>query len=112
MAMVPDETRAAQNEALFRSVNEEIEKLGQVERSGERFTAFVCECSDGTCAEQLQLTTSEYEEVRSESRWFAIAPGHLTEAIEHVVRTSDRYLIVEKDTREAAEIAESTDPRD
>jgi hypothetical protein len=105
--------RAAQNETLFRSVNEEIEKLGQVESSsGQRLTAFVCECSDGTCAEQLQLTLGEYEEVRSQSRWFAIAPGHETEQIEHVVRATDRYVIVEKDTPAAADIAEITDPRD
>jgi hypothetical protein len=107
------EERAANNEALFRKVNEAIEKLGQVEsKSGEHFTAFVCECSDGTCAEQLQLTLGEYEEVRSEGSWFAIAPGHVTEQIEHVVRTTDRYLIVEKDTPAAAEIAGISDPRD
>jgi hypothetical protein len=105
--------RAAQNEALFRSVNEQIEKLGQVwSPSGEPLTAFVCECSDGTCAEQLQLTLDEYEEVRSESRWFAIAPGHETEQIEHVVRANERYVIVEKDTPAAAGVAEITDPRD
>jgi hypothetical protein len=106
------EDRAAQNEALFRRVNEEIEKLGQVERSAGRFTAFVCECSDGTCAKQVELTIAEYEEVRSESRWFAIAPGHVTDQIEHVVRKNDRYAIVEKDSPGAASIADVTDPRD
>ena len=106
------EERAAQNETLFRSVNEEIEKLGQVERKAGRFTAFVCECSDGKCAQQVQLTLPEYEEVRTESRWFAVAPGHVTEQIEHVVRTSDRYVIVEKDTPVATKIAEISDPRD
>jgi hypothetical protein len=110
--MSPFEERAARNEVLFRSVNEEIEKLGQVQGSVERFTAFVCECSDGTCAEQVHLTISEYEEVRSESRWFAVVPGHVTDEIEHVVRTNDRYAIVEKDTKGAAEIADVTDPRD
>jgi hypothetical protein len=104
------EERAAKNEALFRSVNEEIEKLGPAGSGGS--TAFVCECSDGTCAQQLQLTLAEYEEVRSRSRWFAIAPGHVTEQIEHVVRSTDRYLIVEKDTPAAAEIVEISDPRD
>lgn len=106
------EERAAQNETLFRRVNEEIEKLGRVEGSSPTLTAYICECSDGACTMQVQLTTVEYEEVRSESRWFAVVPGHATEEIEHVVRTNDRYAIVEKDTPEAAEIAESTDPRD
>jgi hypothetical protein len=109
----PFEQRAAQNEALFRNVNEEIEKLGLVEsESGQPLAAFVCECSDGTCAEQVQLTIGEYEEVRSRSRWFAIAPGHVTAEVERVVRTTDRYVIVEKDAPDAAEIADVTDPRD
>jgi hypothetical protein len=107
------EERAAKNETLFRSVNEEIEKLGQVEsKSGQRLIAFVCECSNGTCAEQLHLTIDEYEEVRSQGRRFAIAPGHLTGQIEHVVRETDRYVIVEKDTPVAIEITEDADPRD
>jgi hypothetical protein len=106
------EERAAQNEVLFRRVNEEIEKLGQIDPgSGSRRTAFVCECSDGTCSQQVHLTIAEYEEVRSDARWFAIAPGHVTEEIEHVVRRTDRFLIVEKDTREAVEIVEDLDPR-
>ena len=110
--MTSFEERAAQNEALFRSVNEEIEKLGQVEQKAGRFTAFVCECSDGTCAQQIQLTIPEYEEVRSEGRWFAVVPGHVTEEIEHVVRATDRYVIVEKDTPVATKIVEISDPRD
>jgi hypothetical protein len=101
------EERAAQNEALFRSVNEQIEKLGH----SERLVAFVCECSDGTCTQKIELTIAEYEEVRSDARWFAIGPGHVTNEIEHVVRTTERYVIVEKDTPEAAAIVEDTDPR-
>ena len=105
------EERAAKNEALFRSVNEKIERLGQVDQQAVPFTAFVCECSDGTCSQQVQLTIPEYEEVRSESRWFAVVPGHVTEEIEHVVHTTDRYVIVEKDTAVATRIVEGSDPR-
>jgi hypothetical protein len=104
------EDRAAQNEVLFRSVNEQIESLGP--ESDQRHIRFVCECSNGACTEPLLLTLSEYEEVRSEGRWFVIVPGHLTEKIEHVVKTTERYLIVEKDTPAAAEIADESDPRD
>jgi hypothetical protein len=110
--MDPMDQRAAQNETLFRSVNEEIERLGQVAGPEPLYTAFVCECSDGTCAERIQLTTAEYEEVRSHSRWFVTAPGHVNLRIEHVVRTADRYVIVEKDTPSSATIAEISDPRD
>ena len=110
--MDPMEQRAAQNETLFRSVNEEIERLGQGVGPEPRYTAFVCECSDGTCAERIQLTIAEYEDVRSHSRWFVTAPGHVNLRIEHVVRTTDRYVIVEKDTPRSATIAEISDPRD
>jgi hypothetical protein len=108
--VAPSEERAAQNEVLFRSVNEAIEKLGR--ESSQRYVEFICECSDGTCAQRIPLTISEYEEVRSESRWFAILPGHLAAPIEHVVRETERYVIVEKDTPAAAEIADISDPRD
>ena len=108
--MDPYLERAAQNEALFRSVNEQIEKLGR--DPDQRFVQFVCECSDGVCTEQIELTIAEYEEVRSRSRWFAIVPAHVTEQIEHIVRSNDRYVIVEKDTPGSAEIADISDPRD
>jgi hypothetical protein len=104
------EERAAQNEVLFRSVNEQIERLGR--DSDQRYVDFVCECSDGECTERIQLTIGEYEAVRSESRWFAIVPGHVAARIEHVVRSTDRYVVVEKDTPDAAEIADISDPRD
>ena len=108
------EHRAARNEALFRSVNEEIEKLGVATESNpeECRIGFVCECSDGSCIETVQLTVPEYEEVRSGSRWFVIVPDHLTQEIEHVVQTHPHYLIVQKDTPTATRIADDTDPRD
>lgn len=106
------EHRAARNEALFRSVNEEIEKLGPAGSKGdERLIGFVCECSNGSCTDTVPLTVSEYEEVRSESRWFAVLPDHVTEEIEHVVRAHPHYMVVEKDTADAAQIADETDPR-
>ena len=107
------ERRAAHNEALFRSVNEEIEKLGLAQaRADGRLVGFVCECSDVECHEALQLTVPEYEEVRSRSRWFAIVPGHVDERIEHVVSEHERYAVVEKDTATSAKIADEADPRD
>ena len=57
MSRVPaDERREAQvaaNEALFRSVNEEIRKL-----SGDRvdLATFVCECGDRSCSEKEKVT--------------------------------------------------------
>ena len=108
------EHRAARNEALFRSINEEIEMLGLATESNpeERRIGFLCECSNDSCIETVQLTIPEYEEVRSGSRWFAILPDHVTDEIEHVVQAHPHYVIVEKDTPVATRIAEGTDLRD
>jgi hypothetical protein len=51
----------------------------------------------------------EYEHVRSNPHWFALAPGHAF-AEGTIVQRTDRFEVVEKHGR-AAEIAVDTDPR-
>jgi hypothetical protein len=38
----------------------------------------------------------EYREVRNQRDTFAVALGHEEELIEHVVKRTDRYLVVDK----------------
>ena len=85
--------RAAKNESLFREVNERLEELRSPTAS---FIDFVCECSRDDCAEQILLTTSEYEKLRREPDRFAISPGHNNPELDRVVVENDRYLVVEK----------------
>jgi hypothetical protein len=54
---------------------------------------------------------SEYEEIRSDPRWFLIARLHLIPDVERVVSENDRYTVVAKREGEAAEVAIGTDPR-
>jgi hypothetical protein len=101
------EERAGRNEALFREVNEGVEKFA---REDDAAAAFVCECSNDSCTEHLRLELRVYEEVRSHARRFFVLPGHENPA-DHVIERHDSYLIVEKEG-DAGRIAERTDPRD
>jgi hypothetical protein len=101
------EERLARNEVLFREVNERIEEVKA--REGGPIE-FLCECGIETCIEVIRLSTSEYEELRSDPTTFAVVPGHEIEDIEVVVSEGDHFNVVRKHERES-EIARTTDPR-
>jgi hypothetical protein len=94
--------RQARNEALVREVNERMEALdreaagsGAVE--GVRTFGFHCECGRGDgCSEMVWMTLEEYEVVRAEDDRFALAPGHETDGLEHVVDGNERFVVVDK----------------
>jgi hypothetical protein len=103
------EERLAQNELLFRSVNEAIEQQA-IEFGGEGYE-FICECSSSSCFERISLTLLEYEHVRSDGVRFFVAPGHQNVAVELIVDAKPTFVIVEKDGA-AGIIAANADPRD
>jgi hypothetical protein len=98
--------RIARNETIFREVNE---RVADVMDSEARMTAFLCECGNLDCVEEIFLTDAEYMRVRSSPATFAVVHGHGLGDVETIVEETDRFQIVEKDPREAA-IAEATDP--
>ena len=102
--------RAAQNQSLFREVNERIDVLSARFAEVLATNGYVCECRDLRCTEQIQLTHEEYERLRAEGDRFFVIPGHLDADVEEVVATNDRYLVVEK-LGVAAEVADALDPR-
>ena len=100
--------RAAENEDLFRRVNERVEELS----SGLDTLTLVCECADTSCAARLvDVPTGEYERVRAHGDRFFVTPGHEQRDVESVVSESERYLVVEK-WGKAGEVARASDPRD
>jgi hypothetical protein len=107
--------RQAINEALAREVNERVAGLEEQAvamwaEPSEQLFEFLCECSaEGGCAARVELTFEEYERVRAQDDRFALAPGHETEEIEHVVERNDRFLIVDK--VDAVERFTRDDPR-
>jgi hypothetical protein len=92
--------RQARNEALMRSVNEQIASLGQGAggwADAEQMFDFQCECGQNeACDGRILMTLAEYERVRSQRDRFAVLPGHQTDEIEHVVEQDERYVIVDK----------------
>ena len=92
------QSRAAQNQALFREVNERIESLNEPFTAEAPITDFVCECAEGTCTERIGVTVAEYEHVRGDGSRFLVAPAdsHYFADVERVVERHDRFWVVEK----------------
>lgn len=106
------EARAAKNESRFREINERIERSNEGFAFAFSVNTWICECSNETCAERLQLSVEEYEVVRSDGACFLVAPSkeHVLPEIESVTTRCQRYWVVTKNG-EAAELAERADPR-
>lgn len=105
------EERIGLNEAIFREVNERIESLAQTFELGSQPLDLICECGDAACVQRIHMTHAEFEELRSESHYFAVYPGHVFPEVERVVAQRKGYEIVSKDEGMPKLIAERTDPR-
>ncbi len=101
--------RMADNESLFRDVNEGI-KRGRWPGEGDGLVGFRCECARIGCNTMVSMTPGEYEQVRAHPRRFMMVPGHELDDVETVVETRLGYIVVEK-RDEAGRKAEATDPR-
>jgi hypothetical protein len=101
--------RAAQNEARFREANEQIQ--GKVLELGAREhpAPYLCECDEPGCTTVVLLTAAEYEDVRSESRRFVVAPGH-ENPDDRVLGRHEGSTVIEK-TGEEGRLVEELDPR-
>jgi hypothetical protein len=103
------ERRMAQNEALFREVNERVRDVATALGDDGRYEYF-CECANKDCTFHVTLTLSEYEAIRSDSHQFFVLPGHMTPEVEVVVLETASYTVVRK-TGDAGRYVEELDPR-
>jgi hypothetical protein len=101
--------RLASDETVFREVNEGIER-GQWPGEDGDLVRFRCECARLGCNLLLELTLTEYEQVRAHSRRFLMIDGHHVPELEEVVERRPGYVVVQK-LDEAGEKAEDSDPR-
>ena len=101
------EERIARNDALFRDANERIKTFAVEYSPREGPVPFICECADRQCQDIVRLRLDEYENVRSNPRWFINVPGHQVAALgaATVVETHNEYVVVEK-VGHAGEVAE------
>jgi hypothetical protein len=99
----------ARNETIFREVNEAIE-AGRWPGEGATPIAFRCECGELGCSLMIELTSSEYERIRSHPRRFFVVPEHERPEAEDVIERHGSYVVVQK-RQKAGRLAEASDPR-
>ena len=104
------QVRAAQNQSLYREVNERLEGIASTFRYVAESTSFICECADTACAGRIELQLSEYEAVRAEANRFVVLPNHVFPDVERVVASNERFDVVEK-IEAGAKAAAAVDPR-
>jgi hypothetical protein len=104
------ERRLAENEALFRDVNESISATAANQGVDEHSYEFLCECSDAGCSQRILLSIREYERVRTSGERFALIGGHEDPQIERIVERHEGYFVVQK-LEPGAEVARELDPR-
>ena len=107
-----DGERTGENEALFREVNERLREREEDHSAWSIPLQWICECADEACTERIEMSLSEYEELRSEPTHFAVVPNekHVSSGVEEIVKKFQDYWVLEK-IGVAAEIAEETNPR-
>jgi hypothetical protein len=103
------ERRLAENEALFREVNERVETLAHQLGPNVPYE-FLCECANADCTFRIELPLSIYQSVRADARQFVVLPLHYTPEVEDLILERDTYWVVRK-TGEAGEYVEGLDPR-
>jgi hypothetical protein len=106
------ERRIGRNEALFREVNDRIERVAETMQVTTNTIQIICECGNQSCTEQLTVPVTEYERIRSDSELFFVRNGHERPEMEHVVERHGDYNVVRKEPGDAARLAHELDPRD
>lgn len=103
------EHRLAQNEVLFREVNERVGAMAH-QLGPDIPYEFFCECANADCTFRITLPPSVYESVRADPQQFLVLPLHYTPEIEELVLEEEAYWVVRK-TGETGEYVEHLDPR-
>ncbi len=94
-----DETNRAyarRNEEMLRGANAKLER--EADYSGEsdtHLTRVLCECAEA-CGGTISMTFDEWEAIHQHDNRFAVAVGHEAPAVERIVQSCERYLVVEK----------------
>jgi hypothetical protein len=105
------EGRIAVNEAVFRQINERLRRLNKSFATLTETMTLICECADFACAEKIEMTPSEYDQLRADPALFAVKTGHEKPEVEQVVRSGRGYDVVHKNAGLPRQVAEASDPR-
>ncbi len=99
----------AENEAIFRGLNQRVQRGVHTSNAMTSETGavslrfddkdpldFFCECADENCQERIQMSLEEYTEIHKDKRRFIIVPGHDVSEIENVTTKKSSYWVVTK----------------
>lgn len=105
------EQRVAENELLFRHVNEQIRTLdARLGVASPELQGFLCECGNPRCTERVELTVEEYQHAHADRARFVIVEGHEDPRVETVVERSERFSVVRKNEGGPSEYVVEHDP--
>ena len=103
--------RIGENEAIFRSVNEEVSKLNVTFTAATNTMRIVCECGVTSCTVDIEITPEAYRHVREDATLFLVRPGHDLPEAETVIDKTDGYWVVQKDEGLPTAIAIATEEK-
>jgi hypothetical protein len=78
--------RAVEN--VFREINESFLKLDDPH--------FICECSDASCAEAIDVSAETMRSLRADRNLYVIKPTHINTDLEELVEAQQEFAIVRK----------------
>jgi hypothetical protein len=90
------EDRLVENQERFRALNERLETAVEDFVATEERVAFLCECADDDCLGRVNLTLSDYDDVRSVENRFFMLPGHKVAAGEEIVEEHNGFHVTQK----------------
>ncbi|HSW85472.1 MAG TPA: hypothetical protein VLF79_02570 [Candidatus Saccharimonadales bacterium] len=112
MKETTSERRLAENEVIFRQLNQQvydlIEETNKFARddhqpeyliqpkSDDEPIKFLCECADEKCSERVIINMRDYEDIHKQNNRFVIIPGHQVALLERVILVQPYYMVVEK----------------
>ena len=90
------ELRAAQNQMLFRSVNDRIKELGENILASVDELDFACECENSECIEPIRMPVAQFAAIEGVENRFMVLRGHEVPEVEDVIAERDGFVIVSK----------------
>jgi hypothetical protein len=94
--------------SLFREVNDRVAELGRGSdisvADAETILNLICECGSSSCARRIEMTVSEYENVRKDEALSLFALAHEGALAGRVIVHGERYIVA-KGTEDSSENA-------
>lgn len=106
------ERKLAENEVIFRELNEHVQEAidklnemaeessqpesGYTQTKDDAPLHFHCECSNDKCFERIPIKHEEYSKIHKNRKHFIVVKGHEIGTIERTIKEMPNYLIVEK----------------